>query len=401
MTTDNALENATYASAARRSTLHVLGDSISANGLIVGSSSGFAVASAVNPWFWAHMLSGARLRIGTIAATGGYTTQQIKDTHLPTILALVQPGERVAVLAGTNDGWDGAAGDAATRANMASMWAQIAAKGAVPVLCTVPPVDADTGAALGWRVTYNAWVARQARANGWPFLDFFGALSDPATAGDYKAGFGVDGIHPAGAGAKVMGQLVADKLTPTDAPEPFFATFNNGTGVAPSDGALMLGNACMGTVTTPGNPPDQFPSFTAATGGSTYTTPTVAGVAGKMFTTTRGAAGSDIWGAQTTSQVAVPGHRYYIAFKIAATFPGAGKVFAKVTNDSDSLTVVGIDGQAWDVPIPAGCAFATEVVWPNNANNSIRMHLGALYGACDLSIGQLTIMDLTAIGADT
>jgi hypothetical protein len=60
----------------------------------------------------------------------------------------------------------------------------------------------------------NAWINRNADRMGIPVIDFYNQLVD-TTTGNWTAGLNSDNFHPNGAGAKVMGQLLSDKLAGT------------------------------------------------------------------------------------------------------------------------------------------------------------------------------------------
>ena len=386
--------SATYARAGVHATLHAIGDSITAAGL---ASAGPVWNNDRNPWAWAHLLSGGRLMLGTIAATGGYTSTQVKDTHLPTALAASREGDFIAVLCGTNDA---TIGDATAKANLLSMWQQIAAAGCQPVCCALTPRATETATAVGNLVRFNKWIERTARENGWRFLDFFAATSDPTAAGAWKSGYASDNIHPAGPGAKAMGQLVASTLTPPDAPYPLLAAYNIGTGAAPGDGLLMLGNATMQSDSNADGAPDQFTSNSGTlSGGSAYALGTDANVLGKFFTVTRGATGpTDVTAKTATISGVVPGRRYYLAFKLKfVPVSAASFMVARLGNTTEAIIVAGITtGNNWKTAVDT-TTFATEFVCPDlGGDNTLAFKVQARGGECSVSVGQLTLIDLTA-----
>lgn len=412
ITAQATADAATYATITRRSTLHALGDSLSANGINTGAATGaLASADSRSVWTWAHVLSGARLRIGAIGATGGYTSTQIRATHLPTVLAAVRPGDMVAVLAGTNDGsLTTGRGGSETQTNMTAMYDAIRAAGGIPVVCTIPPVTGDDTATAATRIRYNLWLERTARTKGYLFLDFYSLLIDPATNG-YTTGLNNDNVHPNGGGARKMGQLAATVLTPPNAPQPFFAAHNIGTGGNPPDGVLAIGNACMVTDSDGNGRADQFEfGFGTLTGGSGFSLVTEPGVIGRMQKVTHGATGPDDVTAVTGyAATCIPGHRYYIAFKfkIDLTDPAITSdtraVIQVIATDTGAISeaLAGITFDGWDFSTPGLCAWASEAVAPAGAT-LIQVFVSARGGPVSVSIGQLTIIDLTALGvADT
>jgi lysophospholipase L1-like esterase len=111
------------------------------------------------------------------AATGGFTTDQIVATHLPTVLA-AKPNACV-VLGGINDMTIGAvAVPASTIANLKTIYTSLIAAGILPIACTIPPKNGYTEGPA----SLNAWISRYARNNGFPVLDFYSLLVDPSTS---------------------------------------------------------------------------------------------------------------------------------------------------------------------------------------------------------------------------
>jgi hypothetical protein len=85
-------------------TFFSIGNSITARGntpVVSPTYSPVGAMSALSYPLWASMLSNGALRFVGVSATPGYTTAQIKATHLPIALA-VRPGI-CGVLAGIND----------------------------------------------------------------------------------------------------------------------------------------------------------------------------------------------------------------------------------------------------------------------------------------------------------
>lgn len=384
--------------------LHVLGDSLSQNGLNLSMYpvAGLASGDAKNPWVWAHVLSQGKLRIGTIGATGGYDAAQIRETHLPTVLADLTPGDRVAVLAGTNN--VGGSGIEQAKTDLTAIYDAILGAGGVPVACTIPPANADSSANTAARITLNLWIESNARAHGFQFLDFHKLLIDPATNG-YRTGLNNDDLHPNGGGARAMGQLIADTLTDPNAPDPYLAAFNIGSGAHPADGVLVWGNACMMNSGLYTNRGDQFDyGFGTLTGGSGFSLVTVDGVAGRMQKVTRGASGPDNVSAITGySADAIPGHRYYVGFKfkIELTDPVIDSSTKGViqVNTSDGVILAGITEDGWNFSTPGVCTWASEFVMPDRPdNNLIMVTIGARGGEVSVYVGQLTIVDLSTLG---
>jgi lysophospholipase L1-like esterase len=232
-----------------------LGDSITANGVNGGADLSAGVIGQLGPrnWLmWASLLSGGRLPYAGIAATGGFTTQQIIDTHLPTMLAAIRAGRvgTVAVLCGTND--IGASVPVSTiTANLAYIYSQLRSAGAQVVACMLTPREsspgvADIGANRAALSRVNAWIASRKNVL---IADFHTPLV--TAAGLWVSGMNGDNVHPATAGAKVMGQVLADVLAKTPTSTPWLAATSESTSGA---GYSQIGNPLMTDTNADGTP---------------------------------------------------------------------------------------------------------------------------------------------------
>lgn len=187
-----------------------LGDSITINGgtkTVTGTFNGTGQC-----WQqWASMLSGGRFFVGTISGAGSMTTLRLQQQYLKQILIdardpFVRTGYCV-VLAGTND-----AGNsiefAQTKWAFNKIFDTLLAAGIEPILCTLTP---RSGAIAYQRI--NSWLRYTAMTRGWKLIDFATA---PTLAhnnnGQWLSGLSDDNIHPNEAGAKAMGQFVADRF---------------------------------------------------------------------------------------------------------------------------------------------------------------------------------------------
>lgn len=110
----------------------------------------------------------------------------------------------VVVLAGTNDVYEGDfSSEAAGR--IKAMLGKVESRGAVPVLGTLPPMNAKASEV----VRFNTLIRDLARSEGVRLIDFYPALAD----GDhYRPDLTRDGIHPSVAGAKAMGRVALPVL---------------------------------------------------------------------------------------------------------------------------------------------------------------------------------------------
>ena len=145
-------------------------------------------------------------------------------------LAEYRPAYAV-VLIGTNDlGYSGPAVPeealakklAAYQANMGELVRRITARGAIPILTTLPPRTADLypqlafvgGKYVALIAAINGWLRAFAAENHYPLVDFHGALcqgEDPA-ASLSACRLGGDGVHPGREGYDLRNRLTMTML---------------------------------------------------------------------------------------------------------------------------------------------------------------------------------------------
>lgn len=153
-----------------------------------------------------HILSRQRIRYGGVYATGGYHMTQIRDTHLPQVLALSPaPGAAILFL-GTND-----IGNPLnyTQHIFKGIVAQLLDASIAPILVTIMPRD-DATTNNPTVITWNTWVKQFALANGFFVLDAYAAVS---LAGAFRSGYSSDGMHPTPIGYRAIAdQGITDGL---------------------------------------------------------------------------------------------------------------------------------------------------------------------------------------------
>jgi lysophospholipase L1-like esterase len=231
----------------KRNTLMGIGDSLTAacsaydatnhvdshNG---GSSGGHSQSDWI---FQGNLLAGSPIDVLGVSATSGYTADQVIATHLP--VAVAAAPTYCTVWVGGNDAL--AAGDtvdATLLGKIRTICQALEAVGTIPILCSFPPATGILPAELD---RYNTWVATEAQTKGYPFLDFFSVLVNPAN-GAYKSGYSDDGVHPNGNGTAAMAPLVRDLFLQisTTLGRAQLASWNGLTGPA-SNPLLTLGSA--------------------------------------------------------------------------------------------------------------------------------------------------------------
>jgi lysophospholipase L1-like esterase len=147
----------------------------------------------------------------------GQTTPQMLVRFRADVIAL-KP-QAVHIMAGTNDiaGNTGAATIATVKGNIQSMAELARAHGIKVILASVPPA-----AAFPWSpgkrpalqiAAMNLWLRGYAKANGFVYVDYFGALATPD--GAMKPGLASDGVHPTAQGYAVMRPLALAAIART------------------------------------------------------------------------------------------------------------------------------------------------------------------------------------------
>jgi len=127
-------------------------------------------------------------------ATGGFTLTQIRETHLPQVLALNPLPTLVFICGATNDIGGGGYNESASRAVLLDMITTLKANGIQPGLWAPPPRDDSTTVNANVQ-RWSAWVRMLAHENGYPLIDAHAALVDEAT-GLYKSDMRLDNTHP-------------------------------------------------------------------------------------------------------------------------------------------------------------------------------------------------------------
>lgn len=233
-----------------------IGASITSNGSLSyydRALSGSISLGDIAYFTYALPLTQGKFCFGGIAATPGYTSQQIMDTHLPS--ALASNWDYVLIGEMSNDYGNGVA-VTDTKNRVISMVAQIKAAGKTPILTTLPPDSTEsTDAALyTWMTKYNAWLKNFANAQRLPYVDYATVMSNPAD-GTPVAGYTSDGKHPTNTGARVMGEELARVLNtiPLPAKQPLAGAYNPNLMIpdvvrssAGSDKAVGTGNTTGG-----------------------------------------------------------------------------------------------------------------------------------------------------------
>lgn len=375
-----------------------IGDSITAHGYTAIGSMPYAQLGSQAYLVWASLLSQGRIFFGGIAATSGYTAEQILATHVPTVVAASPKPAACIVLAGTNNiSVTGSVSSFAT--TMTAIYTQLLAAGILPIACTLPPRSGDSAANIKLLTQFNAWITRYAQLNGLPLVDFYSQLVDPAT-GNWQAGLNLDNYHPNGAGAKIMGELISDVLCGTSyltirAGGPWLPPVDPWLPTNNVDTANLLTNGLMLTDSgAPAGRPTGW-SLTAGTPGA-ESLGTDATVFGDYYSLT-GAASNPTLTNNAASSTAVAGDLIYASCRIGLTVEATASLgYFRIGSASGSQDFFSL--YAWDKDIPAGSVFAYEFTMPATANTRVQMSVKVATAAGVLKIGQLAALNLTAAG---
>lgn len=197
----------------RGTSIAFVGDSITA-----GSSATYNYGDAF-PVYAVLASAGKLVSVGYYGVGGETTTQMLSRVST----ALAKRPTYLHILGGTNDigqGVDLGQTDlqmvTTIRDNITSMCRSAKSVGATPILGTIPPANA--GAQRQRTVLKaNVWIRRYAIINGYPLVDYYTLLAkdgfSETPAGNWKAAYALDGIHPNATGHGAMGALLADALT--------------------------------------------------------------------------------------------------------------------------------------------------------------------------------------------
>jgi lysophospholipase L1-like esterase len=197
----------------KRNTLMGIGDSLTAacsaydaTNHVDSHNGGTSGGHSQSDWlFQGNLLAGSPIDILGVSATPGYSADQIIATHLPVAVAAA-PTYCTVWIGGNDVLANGDTVDATLLGKIRSTCQALEAVGTIPILCSLPPANGMLPAEVD---RYNAWASTEAQSKGYPFLDFFSVLVDPATGG-YKSGYSDDAVHPNGAGTAAMAPLVRD-----------------------------------------------------------------------------------------------------------------------------------------------------------------------------------------------
>jgi len=328
---------------------------------------------------WAHLLSNGRILFGKAAGLSGQIASQMMARIDTDVLAW--GGNWCGITTGTNDATNGVTPNQFA-ANIRNMCAAIVSRGQIPILTTLVPQPAQSTLIDQYRRFQIAYAAD----NGWPLVDWYSKLVDPASATNaylstYDSG---DGYHPNNLGRRVMGQALVDALTPYLPPWTSPVQTANGTA-----NANLLTNSQFVTDTNSDGTPDGW----SKSGPGTVSLVTDGSINGKALRLVDSAGGGTLVLSSGISG-SFGGHR--LAFTGKIKNPGTGAMSLQLALSSG---VNVFPAYSWTEPFSGWQSFYLEIVAPAGTT-SLGLALVSGTGATgvDVSVGQLGIFDLTACG---
>lgn len=159
---------------------------------------------------WAQMFSGGRLKYVGTAATGGYTTAQIRERHLPT--AIARKPAYCFVLSGGNDVVQSIP-NSTTIPLLIDIYTRLRQAGIIPILATTNANSNDTAAKNVIREGINSFIRQYAYKHRLPLVDLHEATVNPIN-GKLAGSNTIDGAHVNYRGAKMMARKMVAQLEP-------------------------------------------------------------------------------------------------------------------------------------------------------------------------------------------
>jgi lysophospholipase L1-like esterase len=366
----------------------VVGDSIPTQGAPVSANGVFTAGSLL---MWANASAGREAWIpgaftvnGVVSASGAKTSDNM-TSHLTPALK-TRPGV-VVIQAGINDAINAVA-LSVTSANRQAMVEAALAQNIVPVLTTVTPIDGTTAPIRAAIAAINAWTTSYAAANGIAVCDFAATVTDPATGNSWRSGWTSDGTHPTSVGARALGATLAATLVSVLPTRPFplaLGTDPRSLYVNP----LMAGSGGFPT------------NWTYESGAATVSLVSGAadGVNGNWWRIVKTGT-SNSYRAWTDAMTVVPGNKMGMSFKFKATAEGIGAAADLRVRLMDTTLATNICGiVSVDVdPVGVVTMWAVGTVPVGVTSAKVRLEHGSNANTGEMSIAQLGVFDLTALG---
>jgi hypothetical protein len=188
----------------------------------------------------------------------------------------------ICVLGDATNDINTAVSTATIRANIKAMAALLIGAGIIPVVRLIYPRNDTAPKAQSVR-EHNLWLARWARANGYPIVDTYTPAVDP-TNGNLQSSYTSDGIHVNTAAAITIGKYALNSLTGWiggHATNPPFLPYDNSAAPSMLTNGLFINDINSDGVADNWLASGTYSSKTIATPDATAL---AAGVAGKVWT---------------------------------------------------------------------------------------------------------------------
>lgn len=375
----------------RRATIACIGDS--------RTTADYPNATPIYVTYAVRALAGRLQWVGNYA-TGGYTAAQVRATHLPQVLALNPRPTFCVVLAGTNDLATRTAAEIVD--DLRAMYVALRGAGITPVCLSELPRDL-TAVSLNKIAAVNSGIAAIARSYGFPFVDVYPLLCDPATGQwSSSATYETDGVHPIALGHKVIGDAIATALStlipPFSAPLVHHAADTTTAVVAPTFAAGFT-DANADSLPDNSGSLSGYSFFNNSAANATVTYGADSGVvAGRWLHIERSAADATIDLRTNGGVTCSAGDVVEIGCRYKVTGMGADNEAFLFWTRSDSTSVVIASAMSEEPNDVAASTFYGVYTVPSGYSG-VRM-IAYLSGSTGptLSIGQMTMRNLTTLG---
>lgn len=362
-------------------TIAALGTSITHE----GDSSNIPTGVVRGTGYFAALLeiSGGRLRGVGINGVPGDTTAQIR-ARVDNVIAL-KPAMCI-VEGGANDVVSSAAQADTVVANLVAVYDRLLAAGIQPIALTPTPFSVQPQRAA----RLNARVVAAARARNIICIDTFGAVIDPLS-GNWRSGLSIgDSLHPSGAGALVMANAIWDGIKgriPTTL--PYLTSWHDDPHNLLLNGTFQFdsGSGTANGWYTQGNVASASFSLAPLTGGI-----------GNWQSITSTADNFKGLGRSITTNVIIPGHILEFAVRIDATALTSGECLVGITGFGTEFGGAGVGWAVVNNAIRSNGLFVHRFVAPPGTGDGRFTATVTVNGQGTLKVGQMTLVDLTALG---
>jgi lysophospholipase L1-like esterase len=362
--------------------LFYVGDSITAFGIAYSgennTGTSYKPCLSSQSWpAWAMMMTNGKVRYVGQSATGGYTSAQILNEHIPKAIA-AKPTFCV-LMAGRNDVFQYTTITIdQTIANLKRSFLLLRKAGIIPVVCTMSAHSGNNDAQRLMEHQINAWLRGYARKHRLPLVDLHAATVN--TDGNWLPGYNKDASHPTPLGAKTMGKALADAMAPWLSPNlPLIANEQLTPAVTQNlvDNPLFLDNDGV------------TPTGWAAVTTGTSVVEADPGIKGNAWRLT---GGGTVFPKYTKTVDVVAGTTYGFGFNFKSASTRKVEFYLLAGDSSSTVHLGGL--RRWDQPTDDWGYFYGETTIPAGVTQAT---LVAYSEGTSLSVAQLGIFPITEI----